>query len=103
MPDQTDLIKDATDFLDKIRNNDEVRIMFRKKDKSQRVMRCTLTFDKIPKRDHPKDVNISKILKLLNEKGILHVYDLDSKGWRSVTFKTVVWLETPDIKYFIKK
>lgn len=103
MPDQTDLIQSATDFLDKVRINSEVRIMFRKKDNSQRVMKCTLDFDKIPNRDKPKSVNLSKILKMLNDKGILHVYDLDKGAWRSVNFKTVVWLETKEAKYFIKK
>lgn len=104
MPDSNEVISKATDFLDKIKSDDQVTIKFTKKDGSERIMRCTLNFDKIPKQNRPKSVNLSKILKLLNDKGIIHVFDLDKKDWRSVPFKESQWILTSsNIKYRIKK
>ena len=34
-----------------------------------------------------------KILKLMQQSGIIHVYDLEKKDWRSVPFRQVDWLE----------
>jgi len=98
-----DVITNVIDFLDRIRKEDVVNIKFRKKDGSVRVMKCTLNFERIPKPDHPKSVDLPKILKLISKSKILHVYDLDKMGWRSVPFETTDWLETPKMKYFVKK
>ena len=57
-------------------------------------MRCTLDFNKVPKEDRPKNVNINNILNLLQNAGIIHVYDLDKKGWRSVPFQKVEYIRT---------
>jgi len=98
------IIDKATDFLDKIRSEDYVTIKFTKADGTERIMKCTLNFDKIPKSDVPKSVNISNILKNINNKGIVHVYDLEKKGWRSVKFERVEWLEDVNKnKFSIKK
>lgn len=97
-----DVITNVIDFLERIRKEDTVNIKFRKKDGSIRVMKCTLNFDRIPKSDHPKSVDLSKILKLISKSKILHVYDLDKQGWRSIPFETTEWLETPKMKYHIK-
>jgi len=98
-----DVITNVIDFLERIRKEDIVTVRFRKKDGSVRVMRCTLNFERIPKPDHPKSVDLPKILKLISKSKILHVYDLDKKEWRSVPFETTEWLETPEMKYYIKK
>jgi len=66
-------------------------------------MRCTLDFTKVPKRDHPKRVNIENILKLIQKNKIMHVYDLEKMGWRSVPFERVQWMDTKDRRYFVKK
>ncbi len=95
-----DTISDVIEFLNRIRSEDEVTIRFKKEDGTTRIMKCTLKFDKIPKQDRPKDVNLPKILKLLNISKILHVYDLEKHGWRSVPFKRAEWLETPDKRRF---
>jgi len=96
-------INNAIDFLTKIRNEDEVTIKFKKADGTERIMRCTLNFDKIPGRDKPKKVDLPKILKLLNNSKILHVFDLDKQGWRSVPFTRSEWLQTPtNVRYKIK-
>ena len=95
MPDKTTL-DSAIEVLDKLRTSDLVVAKFKKKDGTVRIMRCTLNFNKVPRDKHPKDVNLSKILNLLNKQKIIHVYDLDKDDWRSVPFDRAEWLETMD-------
>ena len=66
-------------------------------------MKCTLNFNKIPDKDKPKDINLPKILNLLNKNKIIHVYDLEKKAWRSVPFEKTKWVETPQQRFLIKK
>jgi len=98
-----DVIKTAVEFLERIKAEDEVTIKFRKKNNEERIMRCTLNFGKIPKEKHPKDVNLAKILKLIDQHKIIHVYDLDKNDWRSVPFDRTEWLKTTDKQYTIRK
>jgi hypothetical protein len=93
-------ITNAIDFLTKIRNEEEVTVKFTKADGTNRIMRCTLDFDKIPRDQKPKKVDLPKILKLLNTNKILHVFDLDKQGWRSLPFSRSEWLETPSKKVY---
>jgi len=98
------VIEKAVDFLDKVRSNDFVTIKFIKADGSERIMKCTLNFDKIPKNDYPKGVNVSNILKLINNNSVIRVYDLEKKGWRSVKFDRVEWLDDEkNIRYSIRR
>lgn len=99
MPENTtdvssNVLTSAIEFWHKINTEKEVVVKFTKKDGSIRIMRCTLDFTKVPKEDRPKKVDIPKILKLLQDNGIMHVYDLDKKGWRSVPFQRVEYLQT---------
>ena len=89
----TDVIRSAVEFWQKVYETKEARVKFVKKDGTIRIMKCTLDFSKIPKKQHPKSVNIPKILKLMQKSGIMHVYDLEKKDWRSVPFQKVDWLE----------
>lgn len=91
-----DRITTALTFLDKIREEGEVTVKFRKKDGEERIMRCTLDMEKVPMAQRPKSVNLAKILRLLNTHNILHVYDMDIGDWRSVPFDRSEWLETTD-------
>jgi hypothetical protein len=88
------VITSAVQFWHKLNEEKEVTVKFTKKDGTIRMMRCTLDFNKIPKADRPKSVDISKILNLMQKSGIMHVYDLDKKGWRSVPFQRVDYLRT---------
>lgn len=98
------MLDDIVAFWEKIRGEDEVLIKFTKKDGLVRLMNCTLNFDKIPKADKPKKVDVPKILKLMRKAKIVHVYDLDKRGWRSVPFEKTEWLQTPNrTRYSIKK
>ena len=88
------ILTSAIEFWHKINTEKEVVVKFTKLDGSVRIMRCTLDFTKVPKEDRPKNVDIPKILKLLQDNGIMHVYDLDKKGWRSVPYSRVDYLRT---------
>ena len=101
MPEE-DVITRAVDFLSKISQEEEVNIKFTKRDGTTRLMRCTLKFDKIPKNKRPKNVQISKILKLIKDSMVVHVFDLEKHDWRSVPFNRVEWLKTPTTIYKIK-
>ena len=94
-------IESAIDLLKKIREEDSVRIKFRKKNNEERYMVCTLNYDNIPKENRPKSYNIKSILKLLREKKSMRVYDLEQHGWRSLSFERAEWLETPKHEKFL--
>ena len=97
------VITSAIEFWHKLNEEKVVIIKFTKKDGTVRVMRCTLDFTKVPKADRPKNVDFPKILNLLQTSGIMHVYDLDKKGWRSVPFQRVEYLRTRDnVQYKIQ-
>jgi len=96
-------ITSAIDFLKRVRAEDYVNIKFTKQDGTERIMKATLNFDKIPTSERPKKVDLAQILKLIDKNGILHVFDVDKVAWRSVPFNRVQWLQTPSkVKYFIK-
>ncbi len=99
----TDIIVSAVQFWKKVYDEKQVIIRFIKKDGSTRIMNCTLDFTRIPKRDHPKSVNIQNILNLIQKNKIMHVYDLNMKGWRSVPFDRVEWMDTKERRYYTKK
>jgi hypothetical protein len=99
----SDVIVSALQFWKKVYDEKEVIIKFTKQDNAERIMRCTLDFKKIPAKDQPKGVNIQQILKLIQQNKIMHVYDLGKKGWRSVPFERVEYMDTPNRRYFVKK
>ena len=87
------IIRSAIEFWEKLYSAGESKVKFTKNDGTVRIMKCTLDFSKIPKTQHPKKVNMPKILRILQTSGIIHVYDLEKKDWRSVPFRKVDWLE----------
>jgi hypothetical protein len=99
----SNIIVSALKFWQKIFEEKDVVIKFIKKDGTERIMRVTLDFSKIPEKDKPKTVNIQQILKLIQKNKIMHVYDLEKKGWRSVPFETVQYMDTKDKKRYYTK
>ncbi len=97
-----EVIQNAIQFWHKLNQEDEARIKFTKKDGTTRFMSCTLDFQKIPSVDHPKKVNLPNILRLMQNSGILHVYDLEKRGWRSVPFNTVEYIEAGNRRYKVQ-
>ena len=99
---KNNIITNAIDFWQTLFDEKEANIKFVKKDNSVRLMRCTLDFTKIPKVQQPKTLNMAKIIKLMRTSGVIRVYDLDKKDWRSVSFNKVEWMKTPTGQYKIK-
>jgi len=98
-----DIITSAIDFWNKLYQAGEATVKFTKKsDGTIRIMKCTLDFKLIPKDKQPKNVNMAKILKLLQTSGIIHVYDLEKKDWRSVPFQNADWLEIDGERFKIR-
>lgn len=63
-------------------------ITFTKKDGTERVMRCTLQPEHLP----PQPVTENKEPRKKAE-GVIAVYDLDAKGWRSFVVKNVTHVQ----------
>jgi hypothetical protein len=75
-----------------------ITLNFTKKDGTERVMRCTLQPDLLPKVEHKTEL---KERKPITEQTAIPVYDLDNNGWRSFTLNTVkrvgFELTTPEV------
>ena len=97
------IIQGVLDFLKKVREEKVVFIQFIKKDGTLRTMRCTLDFTLIPPEDRPKSFNLERILAQIQKNRIIHVYDLDKRGWRSIPFDKINWLEANEKRYLIRK
>lgn len=97
-----DIIRSAVEFWQKLYDDKEASVKFVKKDGTIRIMKCTLDFSRIPTSQHPKSVNMPRILKLMQSSGIVNVYDLEKKDWRSIPFQKVDWMETPIARYKIR-
>lgn len=61
-----------------------VTVIFTKKDGSERTMNCTLLPDMLPKVEIKENKQPKK-----KSDSVISVYDLDQKGWRSFTLKSV--------------
>ena len=62
----------------------ELLVKFTKKDGTERIMRCTLKMDDIPKEMHPK----SKVE--YDSVSVKRVFDLDKQAWRSFRYDSVI-------------
>jgi len=78
LPTETDLIKQL--------QNEVLVVTFNKKDGDKRVMTCTKSFDVIPEADQPKSDKKPK-------DGLVTVWDIDAKGWRSFVYERVTLVE----------
>ena len=97
-----DIIASAVEFWQALYDAGEAKVKFVKKDGTIRILKCTLDFTRISKNKHPQTVNMSKILKLMQSSGIINVFDLEKKDWRSIPFKKVDWMETPKQRFKIR-
>ena len=66
-----------------------VTITFTKKDGTERVMNCTLQPELLP----TVELKENKVERKKSE-NTMAVYDLDAKGWRSFTLKSVTHIST---------
>jgi hypothetical protein len=98
-----DEITSAMDFLQKISDEDVVLVKFKKKDGTDRIMKCTLNFARVPKEMRPKGVSLKDILLQIKKNKILRVFDLEKIGWRTIPFDRAEFLRTKDKMYSIKQ
>ena len=68
----------------------EVTVTFTKKDGSERVMKCTLDPNVLPKQEIKEGDNRTERLKTDT---VMPVYDIEAKGWRSFTVRAVKRVE----------
>lgn len=72
----------------------EVVVTFKKKDGSDRVMKCTKSFNIIPEDKQPKTETI--VNPKLDESGnpivsdLITVWDVEAGGWRSFDYKSLI-------------
>lgn len=98
-----DIISSAIEFWQKSYEAGEATVKFVKRgDGTVRIMKFTLDFARIPRDKQPKKLNMAQIVKLMQNSGIIHVFDLEKKEWRSVPFQTVDWLEVDQKRYKIR-
>lgn len=76
-------------WLKGLLNQSEVNVTFTKKDGTERVMRCTLNPEVLP----PATVTEGKEPRKKSDT-TMAVYDLDAKGWRSFTIKSIKRIAT---------
>jgi len=101
---EDNILRNAIEFYQKIKAEEEVTVKFRKLDGTERIMKCTLDFSKIPEGKRPKDVNMAKIFALVYQHKMVHVFDLEKKDWRTIPFERSEWLETPaQVRFKMKK
>jgi hypothetical protein len=93
-------ISSAIDFLKIVKSEKELTVQFEKKDGTQRLMKCTLDFNRIPKEKKPKGVDLTKILSKIQKSKILSVFDLEKQDWRSVPFDRLEYVITPSKKMY---
>ncbi len=71
----------------------EVVVTFKKKDGTERIMKCTKSFTLIPEANHPKAENSTP---KVDENGnpiisdLITVWDTEKSGWRSFDYKTLI-------------
>ncbi len=70
---------------DLLQTRPEVEVAFTKKDGTERVMKCTLHPDILPKQEVKENDNKTRV----PNESVLPVYDLEVKGWRSFTVNSV--------------
>lgn len=68
----------------------EVVVTFKKKDGTERIMRCTKSFDSIPEEKRPKTTNEVVEKSTTTNTDLIMVWDLDKEGWRSFDYKTLL-------------
>jgi hypothetical protein len=78
------LFPEGRNWLIGVLKQQEVEILFTKKDGTERKMRCTLKDEDIPAVEKKTDRT-----KTLNEE-VLPVYDLDAQGWRSFRLDSIL-------------
>jgi len=84
------------DNLKTLLHESVIQIEFTKKDGTERVMKCTRDFSKIPAEFHPKEDTEKK-----PNENLIKVWDMEKTAWRSVRVDSINrWCDlTPPLNY----
>jgi len=99
----SDIIINTLQLWKKIYDEKEAIIKFKKVDGTDRLMKVTLDFKKIPIKQQPKNTNPKQIMKLIQHNKIIRVYDIDKKDWRSIPYERIEYIDTKKKRFYIKK
>jgi len=94
-------LKTGLDLIKKIEKSGTVMIKFKKKDGSNRLMKCTLDLKLIPKDNLPKSKDLKFVRERIKKYGLVVVYDLEKEGWRSILFNNIEWLKNVNNESFL--
>lgn len=92
----------GNEILSIIKSPKNVKVKFVKKtDGKDRIMNCTLDFDRIPKEFHPKGEK-KTAAKADKVSPYLPVFDLENKGWRIIPLYKLDWINIDGKEYLIE-
>ena len=82
----TETNKYTKEYINGLLSEGEITVKFTKKDGTERLMRCTKNFDKIPQEFHPKADSEKKE----STTDAIPVFDVEANGWRSFNLSNVL-------------
>ena len=88
-PEQLDKFKDVTKKF--LREEDEVLVTFKKKDGTDRLMKCSLKSGVVPPATKADPASQTKVRTVSDE--VCVVYDVEKEGWRSFRWDSVQLVE----------
>lgn len=94
---------EAHGIVASLRAGKNVKVKFVKKDGSDRIMDCTLDFNKIPVEHYPKSTTAAKTEVEREELPLnLRVYDLEKRGWRSIPLFNLEWVNIDGVEHAVE-
>ena len=88
-PEQLDKFKEVTKKY--LREEDEVKVIFKKKDGTLREMKCSLKAGVVPPATKEDPASQKKVRTISDE--VCVVYDVEKEGWRSFRWDSVNLVE----------
>jgi hypothetical protein len=93
---------EVSKLVDSLRSGKKVKVGFKKKDNSDRIMQCTLDFGRIPKEHYPKGVKTAADVKAPEFTQYFNVYDEEKKGWRRIPLFNLDWVNIDGKQYTVE-
>jgi hypothetical protein len=90
------------ELVSSLRSGKKVKVGFKKKDNSDRIMQCTLDFGRIPKEHYPKGVKTASEVKTPEFTSYFNVYDEEKKGWRKIPLYKLDWVNVDGKQYTVE-
>lgn len=98
---QVKIVESVKHMFDIISDNNVLTIDFKKDNGESRQIIGTTLKDYLPEEFVPKG-DVKKVIDRLSM-GLISVFDLENRGWRSIRFNNLSKIETKDIIYLKKE